>query len=75
MTMINGMEIQINDLLQDTPKLKFNLTPETQTIREVNDWLARMFGYDSPYYRVGNTIITNRRGYEKLKMATKELLL
>lgn len=68
---INGLDIQINDLLEDTPKLRFVNQPDSPVVREVNAWLAEMFGYEHPYYQVGRTIITNKTGYEKLRQATR----
>jgi hypothetical protein len=69
---LHGVEVQVNDLLEDTPKLRFVNQPDSPVVREINDWLAKTFGYNHPYYWIGQrTIVTNKSGYEHLIRLTR----
>lgn len=73
---LSGMEVIVSPLVQDMPKLKFDtafIGGSTRTIDEFNRWLLERFGTKPTYLVLFNKkIVTNERGLDALRNATKE---
>jgi hypothetical protein len=74
MNRLMGIDVRVSSLITDAPKVRWNCKPEdeTPTIQRFNAWLAERFGYRLTYWKVGDVIFTNERGYAALKQATKD---
>jgi hypothetical protein len=68
----NGIPIAISPILKDEPKLKLSdsIQLSDNFRKEMNDWLAKTFGYNVKFYNINGTIVTTKAGYNMLKRAS-----
>ena len=72
---INGFRVRVVDTIEDEAAIHFSTAGmgfTTPTTNEFNQWLKKRFGYKPVYYFMDNTIITNRRGFDLLKIGTRK---